>query len=80
MENNKSPKTNGFSEEFHQCLLDEIKKPFLASIHKVFLKHHLSSSAKQAVIKMLDKKEKHKRFIKNQRPISWTNSDIKITS
>ena len=35
---------------------DEIKQPFLASIHKAFLNKELSSSQKQAVIKMLGKK------------------------
>ena len=32
---------------------NEFKNPFLASIHKTFLNQELSSSQKQAVIKML---------------------------
>ena len=28
----------GSLKEFYQCFWDEIKKPFLASIHKAFLK------------------------------------------
>ena len=80
MENNKSPGNDGLSKEFCECFWDEIKNPFLASIHGVFLNHELSSSQKQAVIKMLEKKDKDERFIKNWRPISLLNTDMEITS
>ena len=56
------------------------KKLFLASIHKAFLNQELSTSQKQAVIKMLEKKDKDKRFIKNWRPISLLNTNMKIIS
>ena len=56
MENNKSPGNDGLSKEFYECFWDEIKKPFLVSIHKAFLNQELSTSQKQAVIKMLEKK------------------------
>ena len=56
------------------------KSCFLASIHKAFLNKELSTSQKQAVIKMLEKKDKDKRFIKNWRPISLLNTDMKIIS
>ena len=36
----------------------KVKNLFLASIHKTFLNQELCSSQKQAVIKMLKKKEK----------------------
>ena len=57
MENNKSPGNDGLSKEFYGCFWNEIKNPFLASIHKAFLNQELSSSQKQAVIKMLEKKK-----------------------
>ena len=79
-ENNKSPEDDGLSKEFYECFWDEIKKPFLASSHKAFLNQELSSSQKQAVIKMLGKNYKDKRFIKNWRPILVLNTGIKITS
>ena len=44
---------------------DEIKNTFLASIHRAFLNQELSISQIQAVIKMLVKKDKDKRFLKN---------------
>ena len=37
IDNNKSPGNDGLSMEFYECFWDEIKKPFLASIHKRFL-------------------------------------------
>ena len=54
--------------------------PLLASIHQAFLNQELSASQKQAVIKMLEKKDKDKRFIKNWSPISLLNTDTKIIS
>ena len=56
MNHNKSPGNDGLSKEFYECFWDEVKKPFLASIHKAFLNQELSTSQKQAVIKMLEKK------------------------
>ena len=38
----------------------------------------LSPSQRQAVIKLIEKKERDKRFIKNWRPISLLNVDYKI--
>ena len=56
MENNKSPGNDGLSNKLYECFWDEIKNPFLAFIHTSFLNQELSSSQKQAVIKMLEKK------------------------
>ena len=60
MENNKSPGNDGISNEFYECFWYKIKNPFLASIHRAFLNQDLSSSQKQTVIKMLEKKTKTK--------------------
>ena len=79
MENNESPGIGGLSEEFWECVWDEIEKHFLASIHKAFLNQELSSSQKQTVIKMLQK-GKDKIFIKNWKSISLLNTDMKIIS
>ena len=49
MENNKSPGNDGLSKEFYECFWNEIKNPFLASIHRAFLNQELSSSQKQVV-------------------------------
>ena len=55
IENNKSPGNNALSKEFYEYILNEIKNPFLASIHREFLNQELSSSQKQAVIKIFKK-------------------------
>ena len=78
MENNKSPGKDVLSKEFYECFWDETKNSFLASIHRAFLNQELGTSQKQALIKMLEKKDKDKRFIKNWRPISLLNTDMKI--
>ena len=44
MKNIKSPENDVLSKEFYECFWDEIKKPYLASIHKAFLNQELSSS------------------------------------
>ena len=43
-------------------------------------KGHLSISQGQAIIKLIGKKDGDKRFIKNWRPISLLNVDLKIIS
>ena len=47
----------------------------------VFLKKELSTSQKQAVIKLIEKKKDHnKKFIKVWRPIFLLNVDVKLIS
>ena len=48
------------------------------SIMKPRKEKKLSISQRQAVIKLIEKKERDKRFIKNWRPISILNVDYKI--
>ena len=45
-----------------------------------FLQKELSTSQKQAVIKLIEKKDRDKKFIKNWRPISLLNVDVKLIS
>ena len=40
----------------------------------------LSNSQKQAVIRLIEKKDKDERYIQNWRPLSLLNTDIKILS
>ena len=41
---------------------------------------HLRTSQRQAIIKLIEKKDRDKRFMKNWRPISLLNVDLKIIS
>ena len=46
-----------------------VKEPLGASIQQSFLAGELSTSQKQAIIKLIEKKDRDKRFNKNWRPI-----------
>ena len=50
------------------------------SLNYAFFHGELSSSQKQAVITLIEKKDKDKRWIKNWRPISLVNVNVKIAS
>ena len=50
------------------------------SITKSYQNEELSTSQRQAVIKLIEKKDKGKKLIKNWRPISLLNVDTKLIS
>ena len=58
MENNKSPGHDGLSKKFYESFWDEIKKLFLASVHKAFLNQEVYTFQKESGIKMFEKKTK----------------------
>ena len=80
MQNNKSPGNDGITKEFYETFWKEIKGPFQNSIKKGYIVGELSISQRQAIIKLIEKKERDKRFVKNWRPISLLNVDLKIIS
>ena len=62
------------------CFFNEISDSLVAALNRSFEVSQLSSSQRQAVIMLIEKKEKDKRLIKNWRPISLINVDSKIAS
>ena len=78
IQNNKSPGNDGLTKEFYETFWNEIKNPFMNSIMEAREKKKLSTPQRQAVIKLIEKKERYKRFIKNWRPISLLNVDYRI--
>ena len=80
MENNKSPGNDGITKEFYITFWNEVKVPYLLAIGKAYLVKQLSASQKQAVIKLIEKKGRDKRYIQNWRPISLLNVDVKLIS
>ena len=80
MEINKSPGNDGLTNEFYEAFWDHVKVPLLLSFKMAFLKKELSASQKQGVIKLIEKKYRDKRFIKNWRPISFLNVDVNLIS
>ena len=75
MQKNKSPGNDGLTKEFFVAFGEDIKDVFLNSCRKAKLKKELSTSQRQTIIKLIEKKDKDKGFIKNWRPISLLNVD-----
>ena len=58
MQNNKSPGNDGLTKEFYKMFWNEIKHPFMNSIMEAREKKKLGTSQLQAVIKLIEKKER----------------------
>ena len=80
MPNNKSPGNDSLTKEFYETFWEEIKITLCNSITKSYQNGELSTSKRQAVIKLIEKKGKDKKLIKNWRPISLLNLDTKLIS
>ena len=78
MKNGKSPGNDGLTKEFYVCFFNEIFNYLLNALKESFNIGQLSTSQLQAVITLIEKKERDKRLIKNWRPISLMNVDAKI--
>ena len=80
MHNGKTPGNDGLTIEFYKTFWDLLKFTLYNSM--LYSKRHgsLSISQRQAIIKLLEKKERDKRYIENWRPISLLNVDTKIIS
>ena len=80
MSSGKSPGNDGLTVEFYKFFWSDIKDLFYDSVCYSRRVGELSTSQKQAIIKLLEKRDKDKRFIENWRPISLLNVDTKIIS
>ena len=65
MQSDKSPGNDGLTKEFYEAFWNELKEIFIDSISKTKEKGHLSTSQRQAIIRLIEKKDKDKRFIQN---------------
>ena len=54
---NESPGNDGLTKEFYETFWNKIKHPFMNSIMEGREKKKLSTSKRQAVIKLIEKKE-----------------------
>ena len=61
-------------------LFGEIAAPLVESLNNSFSVGELSTSQRQVVIRLIEKKGRDKRLVKNWRPISLMNVDTKIAS
>ena len=79
-QSNKSPGNDGLTVEFYNAFWESLGKLVVDSLNSSFDKGELSNSQKQAIITLIEKKDKDKRKISNWRPISLINVDVKIGS
>ena len=77
---NKAPGNDGIPVEFYKTFWSLISDPFIRCANECFEKGEMSSSQKQAVISLIEKKGKDRSFLENWRPISLVNVDAKIMS
>ena len=80
MQNYKSPGNDGLTKKIYEGFWDEIKELFIALIIETRNKGTFSISQRQAIIKLIENKDRDKRYITNRRPISLLNADTKIIS
>ena len=80
MSKDKCPGNDGLTREFYIQFYNIIENVFIQSVNHSHKVGELSSSQKQGVIALIEKKDKKKRYIKNWRPISLIDADTKIIS
>ena len=78
--NDKTRGNDGLTVEFYKFFWSEIGTLLVDSLNYAYFHGQLSNSQKQAVITLIEKKDKDRRWIKNWRPISLVNVDVKIGS
>ena len=74
---NKSPGKEDLTKEFYETFWEELETPLVSSFKSALDKDQLSRS-QEKVTKLIQKRDKDKRFIQNWRPISLTNVDLKF--
>ena len=77
-DNSKTPGNDGIPVEFYKIFWPGISDSFMDCINESFEKGEMSSSQKQAIITLIEKKEKNRSVLENWRPISLVNVDTKI--
>ena len=68
------------TKEFYKAFWDKLKEIFVNSVREAKEVGHVITSQRHAIIELIEKKDRGKRFIKNWRPISLLNLDSKIIS
>ena len=77
---NKSPGNDGLTIEFYRYFWDDISDTLIACFEEIHNSGSMGISHRQAVITLIDKKDKDRQYLKNWRPISLLNVDYKIIS
>jgi exonuclease III len=80
MQKGKAPGNDGLTVGFYRGFWKEIEKPLLDAMTESIVNGMLPASQRQSIIRLLRKKNKDPKFLKNWRPISLMNVDTKILS
>ena len=78
MQSDKSSGNDRLTKKIYEIFWTELKQIFVDSVSEAKEKGILSTSQRQAIIKLIEKKDSDKRFLQNWRPISLLNVDLKI--
>ena len=78
MEDNKSPGNDGITKEFYVVFWRDVSELVYNSLIMSKQKGALSTSQRQAIIKLIENKDRDKRFLNNWQPISLLNIDVKL--
>jgi len=74
---NKSPGTDGFTNEFYQTFWPHLKTYMLKAFKSALNRGELSTTQKRGVISLIPKPQKDPELLKNWRPITLLNQDYK---
>ena len=77
---NKVPGDDGLPVEFYKTFWVTVGGLLVKCYNESYEKGEMSSSQKQAIITLIDKKDQDRCDLKNWRPISLLNVDAKIAS
>ena len=77
-DSNKTPGNDGIPIEFYKTFWPVISDSFMNCINECFEKGEMSSSKKQAIITLIERKVKDRSHLENWRPISLVDVDTKI--
>ena len=72
-ENNITPGNDGLTKELYCTFFDDIRDTFMKSLKNSKQLKYFCASQQQAIIKLLEKPNKDKRYISDWRPISSKN-------
>ena len=76
----KTPGNDGLPIEFYKTFWPTVGKILVQVFNEAYNAKEMSNSQKQAVITLIEKKDKDRTFLENWRPISLINVDFKIAS
>jgi len=79
--NDKAPGNDGLTAEFYKGIWNSLGQQLTVSgLNFSFETGELFNSQKQAIFRLIDKKDRDRRYVKNWRPFSLLNLDAKIAS